>query len=226
MPTPLGVVFVVVGQNLGRIGGVAAVLTGPALGTFGAQALVAKGGPRTKVLATLAPLDFETTVLFVCSSHHLPDFDITSRADTFVLTRNEVQMHVVELLCLVGTARDGSVDPYFAAHDAVSLAHGLNGGGIVPAVALAAPRNVGGVVDQLAKLGEFSLGRFFVFLATVLEYKVVESETAVGALEWFCLKENHNTTIQTYPHGIGVGFTTGIHRFLLSTQERRFACCC
>ena len=59
-------------------------LTGAATETLGGEALVAKGGPRAKVFATLAPLDLEV------GFGKDPYCDIASRAEPLVLAWDNV----------------------------------------------------------------------------------------------------------------------------------------
>jgi len=81
--------------------GILFTLTLSAAQALGGQTLVAKGGPRAKVLASLAPLDLKAAV-----GNH-PNVDIAQSAETFVLGRNDsvTAILVTEMILSIVVAR-------------------------------------------------------------------------------------------------------------------------
>ena len=118
---------------------------------FRCRTLVAKGRPRSKVLAPFAPLDLQTI------SSNNPDRDITSCAKTFVLAGNDMSSAVVivmSTIVLLDTSplahqAGGGAHARLSTHDTVPSAV-LYGIGIVRRVA--SLRQIVREVDEAMKV--------------------------------------------------------------------------
>lgn len=147
---PLLLGLVVGGSSCILLQGILFLLTFPAFGALGGGSLFTKGRPGTVVLASLAPLDFQATV------RHDPDGNITGRAESLVLARNNVvgfRFVLLDHVALAGQAESRAVS-LFTAHDAVFLA--ISGAWHF-AVGTTGFAQVVRVVDDSVKLGKLDL---------------------------------------------------------------------
>jgi hypothetical protein len=144
------------------------LLAVPTTHTLGCQTLFAKGSPWSKVLAALAPLDFQ---FFLAHGDNDPDCNIAGRADSLILTRDNV--HGVKVVAVVHSRRSavgltrntrgGGAKAEFSAHDAVLLAFGCRVASLVHGGT--ALGNVVGVVDEQVKVGKLDIVRLVAFTA-------------------------------------------------------------
>jgi hypothetical protein len=142
------------------------LLTVPAPNTLGCQTLFTKGRPRSKVLAALAPLDFQA---FLAHDHDYPNGNITSGTDTLVLTGDNVHTGIVTVAfvgssgCLFTIGRPasetgGRANTEFATHDAVLVAFRGRVASLVD----------GTIVHEQVKLGKLHVLRLVTFTADLL----------------------------------------------------------
>jgi hypothetical protein len=166
------------------------LLAVPTSHTFCRQTLFAKGGPRSKVLAALAPLDFQ---FFPTNGSNDPDCNIASRADSLILSRDN--LHGAQVLAVVHSRRSangstrntrgGGAKAEFAAHDAVPLAFGCHIASVVHSGT--ALGNVVGVVDEQMKVGKLDIVRLVSFTANnerkilLLDERVFQARNSRGA---------------------------------------------
>jgi hypothetical protein len=144
------------------------LLAVPTTHTLGRQTLFAKGSPWAKVLAALAPLDFQA---FLTHGDNDPDGNIAGRADSLILTRDNI--HGVIVIAVVHSRRStidpnrstrrGGANAEFPAHDAVLLAFGCR---IASLVHGGTPLcDVVGVVDEQVEVGKLDIVRLVTFTA-------------------------------------------------------------
>lgn len=142
--------------------GILGPLTVSTAGTLGGQTLVAKGGPRTKVFASLAPLDFQIffgVLRLVHGGIHDPHRDIARGTDPLILPRDNVHRGIgrrrgcVAPIDAIG--RRGT-NPQQSAHDAVALTIGRRARSFPRSPGLSA-RQMFGEIHELRKIRQLQI---------------------------------------------------------------------
>ena len=147
-------------------GSVLFLLTGTTADALGGHTLDPKGGPRTKILASFAPFDFQDLLVGGGTGFNHPDCHVTDSANTLVLAGDNVERIRVAAAAVVPPAADtaGRTDPHLAAHDTGLFATVEIG--VVVAGAAGTASSKFGKVDETRKFGELDiLGRFNVLTA-------------------------------------------------------------
>jgi hypothetical protein len=144
-------------NNLALLSGVLVSLPLSTTSTLGRCTLVTKGCPRTKVLASLAPLDFNTgtTSSAVFGFSKQPNCYVAHCTNTLVLTGNNMRRGGLAALVRIVLATSARVSrhqcrrttSHFAAHDAGFESVGGDG-----FVALPTARQIVGKIDQPGKV--------------------------------------------------------------------------
>jgi hypothetical protein len=197
-------------NNLALLSGVLVSLPLSTTSTLGRCTLVTKGCPRTKVLASLAPLDFNTgtTSSAVFGFSKQPNCYVAHCTNTLVLTGNNMRRGGLAALVRIVLATSARVSrhqcrrttSHFAAHDAGFESVGGDG-----FIALPTARQIVGKIDQPGKVGE----RMFQKRVRCVLQNVVTADTSGNVRErWGNKSCTQIATYDQYLFGIGLATTT------------------